>query len=256
MPSITNTLAGRWIRRYKFFFLIGFLIFLIQLLLAYNSFKLPLYSGSGSNNNISPKYNQPFSKNTKKIDELISIVGGGIVGGGININGNLPIDDEEDSHNSNSNLYGKINNNQSGVQQQPPNQKKRKETPVISSSSVATATQQQLLKLDEINFIPKCDINVREAISAIYRAKTNECKEHIADITCDIINNKFYPKILPNFCPNHDLSNNRALGCYKDEKNYRILSGYYTNFKTSNSPGKCIQMCLQSGFLYAGVQYS
>lgn len=48
----------------------------------------------------------------------------------------------------------------------------------------------------------------------------------------------------------------KSLGCYRDEKNFRLLSGYYANLKTTNSPKHCINMCLQSGFPYAGVQYS
>lgn len=49
---------------------------------------------------------------------------------------------------------------------------------------------------------------------------------------------------------------NRSLGCYKDDKKHRLLPSFYTNFKETNSPKKCIQVCLQSGYLYAGVQYS
>jgi protein xylosyltransferase len=48
----------------------------------------------------------------------------------------------------------------------------------------------------------------------------------------------------------------KSLGCYQDEKTFRLLSGYYANLKTTNSPKHCINMCLQSGFPYAGVQYS
>ena len=48
----------------------------------------------------------------------------------------------------------------------------------------------------------------------------------------------------------------KPLGCYKDEKNYRILSGFYVDLKSHNSPEYCINLCLQSGFPFAGVQYS
>ncbi|XP_055373192.1 xylosyltransferase oxt isoform X2 [Condylostylus longicornis] len=118
----------------------------------------------------------------------------------------------------------------------------------INSNSVA-------LKLDNLTFNTTCKILSKEAISAINRAKTQDCKKHIANIACAIQSGLFYPKILKSTCPNGNFTNSRSLGCYKDEKEYRLLSGYYTNFKQSNSPNKCIQMCLQSGFQYAGVQY-
>lgn len=48
----------------------------------------------------------------------------------------------------------------------------------------------------------------------------------------------------------------KSLGCFKDEKNLRRLNGYSVTLKTTNSPENCINLCLQSGFPYAGVQYS
>ncbi|CAG2062330.1 unnamed protein product, partial [Timema podura] len=35
-----------------------------------------------------------------------------------------------------------------------------------------------------------------------------------------------------------------------------MLTGYFANLKLTNSPKHCMNMCLQSGFQYAGVQYS
>lgn len=100
-----------------------------------------------------------------------------------------------------------------------------------------------------------CTIASKEAISAIQRARTAACKEHIANVTCAHQAGAFYPRALPNSCPNGSFIANRALGCFRDAKHARLLDGYYTNFKQLNTPGKCIQLCLQSGFLYAGVQY-
>ena len=116
--------------------------------------------------------------------------------------------------------------------------------------------EKSLLNLSELEFTPPCyDVN-KETISAVQRAKTQECKAQILQVACEIQKGTFYPKTLPNTCPNGERAPNKALGCFKDEKNFRILSGYYTNYKAQNSPKKCIQMCLQSGFRYAGVQYS
>lgn len=112
------------------------------------------------------------------------------------------------------------------------------------------------LRVEELDFTPDCDITGKEAISAIHRAKTQHCKRQIANITCLIKEERFYPKELPNSCPSKGVKIARSLGCYKDEKNYRLLNGFYGNNKLTNSPEYCIGLCLQSGFPYAGVQYS
>lgn len=123
----------------------------------------------------------------------------------------------------------------------------------LSAASVATDTH---LQLGNLKFKPVCDIVAKEAISAIYRAHSRYCKELIANTTCAIQSGTFYPSELPNYCPHEPYQPNKPLGCFKDDKKFRTLSGYYTNFKAANTPTKCIQLCLQSGFVYAGVQYS
>lgn len=111
--------------------------------------------------------------------------------------------------------------------------------------------------LSELKFKPKCDIlKEKEVISALQRARTQECKEHIVDVACNIKSDQLYPKTLPNSCPSVNYIANRSIGCYKDEKRKRLLSSFYANYKETNSPKKCIQMCLQSGYLFAGMQYS
>lgn len=111
--------------------------------------------------------------------------------------------------------------------------------------------------LSELRFKPKCDIlSDKEVASAVQRARTQACKEQIIDIACQIKSDTFYPKTLPNTCPSGNYIANRLIGCFQDEKKHRLLPSFYSNFKETNSPKKCIQMCLQSGYLYAGVQYS
>lgn len=139
-------------------------------------------------------------------------------------------------------------------------------TPLAHDTTRATAATTRLqtptepksaatLRTGEVTVSADCTINTKEAISAIHRAQTSSCKQHIADITCAIQAGQFYAQSLPNSCPSGSFLAKRALGCFRDEKGSRLLVGYYTNFKQLNSPGKCIQLCLQSGFLYAGVQY-
>lgn len=184
--ALNETLAPRrWLYRYKFYFIIGFFVILLQVFLAYKSFDITVSETNSlpiTNNNLNS-----FAKNAIK------------------------------------------------------GEKSRLRTNAI---------------YDELHFVPSCNITVRDALSALDRAKTQQCKKEIADIACAIQKGTFYPKVLPSFCPTNNFTANRSIGCFKDEKTFRILSGYYTNFKSSNSHKKCLQMCLQSGFIYAGVQYS
>lgn len=63
------------------------------------------------------------------------------------------------------------------------------------------------LQLEDLDFVPPCDIHVKEAISSIYRAKTQQCKQMIANVTCLIINNQLYPRSLPHLCPTGKIKN-------------------------------------------------
>ncbi|KAL3284632.1 hypothetical protein HHI36_018786 [Cryptolaemus montrouzieri] len=112
------------------------------------------------------------------------------------------------------------------------------------------------LKLEDLNFTPNCKISEREAISAINRAKSKKCKQLIANITCLSSEGRLYPKKLSNFCVDHSNNTGKALGCFKDDKEFRLLSGFYGVHSKDNSPGNCMRLCLQSGFPYAGVEYS
>lgn len=113
----------------------------------------------------------------------------------------------------------------------------------------------QTLRLEELDFQPPCDVKSREAISAIHRAKTQFCKKEIVNKTCLIQNDDFYPKELPNNCPKKGMSYGRYLGCYQDEKKLRLLSSFYGNYATTNSRHSCLDICVQAGLPYAGVQY-
>lgn len=113
-----------------------------------------------------------------------------------------------------------------------------------------------LLRVEELDFKPSCDVTSREAISAIHRAKTQICKQQIVNKTCSIQEGNFYSKRLLNSCPSHGHTYGKQLGCYQDEKKLRLLSGFYGNYATTNSPLNCLAICIQAGFPYAGVQYA
>lgn len=110
------------------------------------------------------------------------------------------------------------------------------------------------LQLEDLDFVPLCDIDAKEAISAIHRAKSQQCKQMIANVTCLISRGQLYPKSLPHSCPS-DFIVGKSLGCYDDDGTARLLSGYSAILKSSNSPQNCISICLQNGHLYAGVQF-
>lgn len=110
--------------------------------------------------------------------------------------------------------------------------------------------------LDELDLQANCSITSKEAISALQRAKSKDCRQYIAQVSCAIQAGEFYPRRLPSYCPNGNYTANAHLGCFQDEKEYRLLSGYFVHFKNSNTPELCIDICLQSGYPYAGVEYS
>lgn len=116
------------------------------------------------------------------------------------------------------------------------------------------------VKLDRksLSFTPMCEITSREAVSAVTRAQTQFCKQRIVNVSCLSQQGLLYPVKLKSSCPHSQgfKESPKNLGCFKDEKTMRTLSGYYTILKSTNSPVRCAQICLQSGFPYSGVEYS
>ncbi|XP_011862628.1 PREDICTED: xylosyltransferase oxt [Vollenhovia emeryi] len=135
-----------------------------------------------------------------------------------------------------------------------------------ASTSRQTQPQSQLrnrtarIKLDRrsLNFTPACDVTVREAVSAVTRAQSQACKQRIVNVTCLSQQGLLYPERVQSFCPQSPgfAGVPVDLGCFKDDKTLRALSGYYHVFKGNNTPERCAYMCLQSGFPYAGTEYS
>lgn len=215
---LTKTIDNRWIRRYKFFFIVGVVILVCQILLAVRFFALNNDSSSSTNLWTPHRISQLRRDSENSVNSVRHARDG--------------VNDDEDA----SNTYL-----QKSVTSRTPKNNKLNQT---------------RLRLEELDFVPPCEISTREAVSAIHRAKTQKCKQEIANITCLIKKGLLYPQKLPNYCPNNDFIEEKSLGCFKDEKNYRLLSGYYGTNKNLNSPDYCIRLCIQSGFPYAGVQYS
>lgn len=260
---IESAASVQWLRRYKLFFFAGLLLLAIQLFLGY---LLPIFGTTDDiyNQHSGSLYSNIIDvrnayKNQAAFDELFQ-------------EDNLSFDDE-DINNANSiinfkeltagglalpkivvtsSAKGGIANNQNNNQNDLLNSKD------VSSNAlpITKLSPNTNLKLVNNKFKPTCEITAKEAISAIYRAQSRYCKELIANTTCAIQIGTFYPQSLPNYCPHEPYDKDKPLGCYKDDKKFRTLSGYYINFKTTNTPTRCIQLCLQSGFVYAGMQYS
>lgn len=220
---LTKTVDNRWMRRYKLFFLLGIGILAVQIFLAVKFIASHTENSSNSNAWIprKPPVYKDEDENSNSFNSARRSKDGLII-------------DDEDASNV---YYRKTSTNDAG-------------------NKIAAKVNQTGLRLEELDFVPPCEISTKEAISAIHRAKTQKCKQLIANTTCLIKQGLLYPASVPNFCANNDLEPEKSLGCYQDEKSYRILSGYYINYKNTNSPKTCIRLCLQSGFPYAGVQYS
>lgn len=223
---VTKNIDNRWLRRYKIFFLIGILILSFQLYLAIRFFGLSVDSAQNTSRWSPHKLSNIDSNDVENSVNSARRSKDGLV-----------IDDED------------IGNS---VHQH----KQRLSIKSNHGTNKVYTKNQTYLRLEELDFVPSCEITTKEAISAIHRAKTQRCKQKISNITCLISQGLLYPNQLPNYCPNKGYVAGKSLGCFKDEKNYRLLNGYYGNYKNMNSPEFCIRLCLQSGFLYAGVQYS
>ncbi|GJQ70820.1 oxt [Trypoxylus dichotomus] len=208
----------KWMRRYRTFFMIGTLILCLQLYLAFRFFTINHASNTWS----------PHKLSKSEILELES----GVVNSARRSKDGLS-DDEDVKFNEKE-------------------KKANKHTEKYQFNKTVIK-----LRLEELDFVPVCEVNTKEAISAIHRARTQKCKQEISNTTCLIQKGLLYPKTLPNFCENENSQlTGKSLGCFKDEKSFRILSAYYSNNKENNSPEYCIYLCLQSGFSFAGVQYS
>lgn len=159
------------------------------------------------------------------------------------------------------NQWGPSNSDNEGDQEIESNSARRikledDEDIVVSPKTKLKPNQTHYLRYEDLEFKPPCQIETKDAISAINRAKTQKCKQLISNITCLSLAGKLYPTELRGSCPAKGYVAGRELGCFKDDKNYRLLSGYVGSYKKDNSPTFCRQVCLQSGFPYAGVEYS
>lgn len=128
------------------------------------------------------------------------------------------------------------------------------EGPTELGSSSSSRTQQLLAK--EVSVLNKsvslCGSLSKTALSAIKRATTKECKAELTDIACKLKNNQLVPKRLPNYCLRKDSIPGSSFGCFHDSNQSRLLSSYGVKLQGLNIQ-KCIDLCAQSAYMYAGV---
>uniref|UniRef100_A0A8B9KCG7 Xylosyltransferase 2 n=1 Tax=Astyanax mexicanus TaxID=7994 RepID=A0A8B9KCG7_ASTMX len=53
------------------------------------------------------------------------------------------------------------------------------------------------------DFVPKCDISGKDALSALHRATSRQCRQELANIVCQHQAGELMPQALPQFCPQH-----------------------------------------------------
>eukprot|EP00058_Branchiostoma_floridae_P018096 XP_002603585.1 hypothetical protein BRAFLDRAFT_126911 [Branchiostoma floridae] len=56
-------------------------------------------------------------------------------------------------------------------------------------------------KSRDFSYVPKCEIKGKDAVSALSRAKTAQCKQQLADTACLMQEGKLFPEFIPRYCP-------------------------------------------------------
>lgn len=130
----------------------------------------------------------------------------------------------------------------------------------------------------KLSFTPSCDIQSKEALSAISRAKSQECKQLISNVSCLMQSHSLIPLKIPRFCPQKSKCNQwklnsfpdidwifvpfvldltqfgKFIGCYPNLP--FILGGPVYNLSRINNPLNCLERCFRAGFSVAGVSNS
>ncbi|XP_039284887.1 xylosyltransferase oxt [Nilaparvata lugens] len=236
----TRALDIRWIRRYRCFCVAGCVILIIQVFLAYVFLNINSENEKNSQELLSGRGQLNF----EVVDDRVSVESSRRFRDRDNY---VLLDDEEGGEESNAVFHRiKMPPDKASLGEKHPTKAK----PVNRSLTVVPT-----LRLEELDFVPWCEVRGKEPVSAIHRAKTQHCKQLLVNVTCRSQADMLYPSRLPHSCPSQGLEQGKSLGCFQDEKRLRLLSGYYANLSRSNSPQQCIDLCLQSGFPYAGVQF-
>ena len=129
-------------------------------------------------------------------------------------------------------------------------------SPPIVADPLAVPLHSSLSKLDPALKFP-CNVSSKEAVSAITRATTRECRQELVDLVCKLEEGKVYADSLPRSCPTQveESEQGEHLGCYQDSFSTRLLQGHTLKLKETNSADACLDVCTEYGFSLAGLQY-
>lgn len=122
-------------------------------------------------------------------------------------------------------------------------------------SQMESATAETLSKEKELGYAGKflCDVTTKTAMSAVRRATTQKCKQELSEIACGIKSKKIFPEKLPNYCTRKNSTPGSFLGCFHDDGESRLLSSYGVKLNAITIQ-KCINICVQSSYPYAGIR--
>jgi len=117
-------------------------------------------------------------------------------------------------------------------------------------------TEETILSQESASPTEQCVLS-SDALSAVKRSTTKQCKNEIVQLVCKINAGKLYPTSLPSYCPvtRDEESAGVRVGCFKDTISNRLLKGRLKQMKDDNTPEKCIKYCQQTGLAYAGLEY-
>ena len=128
-------------------------------------------------------------------------------------------------------------------------------SPKLVPSPLSSVSPSPVVSGQNVTF--SCNVTNKEALSALSRAKTHQCKQEIADLVCAISRGEVYPSSLPRYCQSSTKAEKAGeyVGCYQDSFQSRLLQGEFLKLLTDNSPARCVSHCTRAGFTLAGLQY-
>lgn len=75
---------------------------------------------------------------------------------------------------------------------------------------------------------PQCEISGKEAISALSRAKTRECRQQIAEVYCKHKDRMLMPEKVPRYCPREGESQSQCSNSNNNFHTILIVKVFYT----------------------------
>ena len=99
---------------------------------------------------------------------------------------------------------------------------------VVKAGKESVMTNASQLSRDNLGVDIHCNVSGKEALSALQRAVTKQCKQEIVDLLCALQEGEVYPQSIHSTCPRQVDQNTQgeALGCFQDSFSQRLLQGH------------------------------